>query len=187
MRNYVLKLISVCGKEVQKLFSIGDKIVYGFDGVFTVSEYSSSPIDKNDTRQFYVLRPVHGPVGNIIMTPVENEKLRMRAVMSRDNALSFIDSMPSVPTLSVEKEKNRRDVYRKALEEGTAEALVRIIKTVMLRREELSKIKKRTSESDNDYEKKAKYCLNGELAVSLNIPVEEVDKFIEDRLSSITA
>lgn len=167
-----------------KLFSIGDNVIYGSDGVFTVAEYSSSPIDKNDTRQFYVLRPIHGQVGNIIMTPVGNEKAKMRAVMSRDEALAFIDAAPTVAPLTVEKEKERRDVYRKALEVASAESLLGIIKTVAIRRAELAKVKKRPSESDNDYEKKAKHCLYGELSVALEIPVAEVEGFIEEKLSA---
>lgn len=167
------------------MFSIGDKIIYGSDGVFTVSEYTSSPIDKNDTRQFYVLIPVHGPTGNIIMTPVDNERAKMRPVMSRDEALTFIDSMPTVEVLTVEREKNRRDIYRQTLELASAKAMISIIKTVALRREELAKVKKRPSESDNDYEKKAKHCLYGELSIALNIPVNDVEKFIEYRLESL--
>jgi len=169
------------------LFSIGDKIIYGSDGVFTVSEYASSPIDKNDTRQFYVLRPIHGPVGNIIMTPVDNDKAKIRPVMSREEALAFIDAMPSVEILTVDREKDRRDTYRKALEVASAEAMISIIKTVIRRREELAKVKKRPSESDNDYEKKAKHCLYGELSVALDIPIADVERFIECRLESVAA
>lgn len=169
------------------MFSIGDKIIYSFDGVYTVAEYTSSPIDKKDTRQFYLLRPVHGPVGNIIITPVDNEKAKMRLVMSHDEAISFIDAIPDVPLLTVEREKNRREVYRKALDGAGAEVLVSIIKTVMKRREELALVKKRISESDNDYEKKAKFCLYGELSISLGIPMDEVEKFITNRLNSVTA
>ena len=169
------------------MFSIGDHIIYGSDGVYTVTEYTSSPIDKKDTRQFYLLRPVHCPSGNIIITPVENKNAKMRPVMSRDEAISFIDAIPGVPILTVEREKNRREVYRKALDGAGAEILVSIIKTVMKRRDELALVKKRISESDNDYEKKAKFCLYGELSVSLGIPMDEVEKFITDRLNSITA
>ena len=167
------------------MFSLGDKIIYGSDGVFTVSEITSSPIDKNDTRQFYVLRPVHGPAGNIIMTPVDNEKAKMRPVMSREDAMAFIDSLHSIEVLVVEREKNRREIYRKTLELASVESLVSIIKTVQMRRIELAKIKKRPSESDNDYEKKAKHCLYGELSIALNIPIGEVEKFIEYRLESV--
>lgn len=167
------------------MFSLGDKIVYGSDGVFTVSEYASSPIDKNDTRQYYVLRPVHGPAGNIIMTPVDNERAKMRPVMSREEVLKLIDAMPSVEILAVEREKNRRDIYRATLDAANAESLVKIIKTVAMRREELAKIKKRPSESDNDYEKKAKHCLYGEISVALEIPIADVERFIECRLESV--
>lgn len=166
------------------MFSIGDNIIYGSEGVYTVTEFTTSPIDKNDTRQFYVLRPVHGPVGNVIITPVGNDKVKMRAVMSREDALDLIDKIPSLPTLTVEKEKNRREVYRVALAEASPEKFVGIIKTVMERRAEMLKLKKRLSESDNDYEKKAKFCLNGELAVSLGMRFDEVDSFIEERLST---
>ncbi len=168
-----------------RMFLIGDKIVYGSDGVFSVEEYTSSPFDKNDTRQFYLLRPVHGPVGNIIITPADNERVKMRSVMSKDEAMAFIDTIPSISILTVDREKNRRDTYRKALDGATPEVLVSIIKTVRTRREEYAKVKKRVSETDNDYEKKAKNCLYGELSVSLGIRLEEVDGFIDNRLACI--
>ena len=174
-------------KEVQELFSIGDKIIYGSDGVYTVAEYTSSPIDKNDTRQFYVLRPVYGHESNIIITPATNERGKLRAVMSREEALAFIESMPGIEILVVEREKNRRDVYRRALEVTTAESMAQIIKTVSARREELAKVKKRPSESDNDYEKKAKHCLYGELSIALDIPLVEIERFIIDRLAALNA
>ena len=123
-------------------------------------------------------------MGNVIITPVGNDKVKMRAVMSREDALDLIDKIPSLPTLTVEKEKNRREVYRVALAEASPEKFVGIIKTVMERRAEMLKLKKRLSESDNDYEKKAKFCLNGELAVSLGMRFDEVDSFIEERLST---
>ena len=143
------------------MFSIGDKIIYGSEGVYTVKEFTNSPIDKTDTRQFYVLCSVHGPAGNVIITPVGNDKVKMRPIMSREEALAFIDRIPDIPTVTVEKEKNRRDVYRKTLANATGDDFVSIIKTVMERRETFLKLKKRLSESDNDYEKKAKFCING--------------------------
>lgn len=169
------------------MFSIGDKIIYGSEGVYTVKEFTTSPIDKTDTRQFYVLCSVYGPSGNVIITPVGNDKVKMRPVMSRDEALAFIDRIPEITTLTVEKEKNRREVYRQTLANATGDDFVSIIKTVMERREIFLKAKKRLSESDNDYERKAKFCLNGELASSLDIPIDEVDSFIRERLASVSA
>lgn len=164
------------------MFSIGQKIIYGSDGVFTVEEYSSSPIDKNDKRQFYVLRPVHGPSGNLIYTPVDNDKVMMRAIMTRQEALFFIEKIPDIEPVSVEKEKNRSESYRKAMQRAQGEDYVSIIKAVHQRRENCIRLKKRLSESDTEYEKKAKICLYGEISSSLGIPFNEVESFIVSKL-----
>ncbi len=169
------------------MFSIGEKITYGCDGVYTVEQYSSSPVDKNDTRQFYILRPVYGPSGNIIITPVDNDKVKMRPVMSRADALAFIDNIPNIPTLIVEREKNRREIYKNALASAEINEYISIIKTVMERRVEYAKQKRRLSESDNDYESKAKFCIHSEFSIALEIPLEDVEKFIEERLAGVTA
>ncbi len=164
------------------MFALGDKIMYGTEGVYIVSEYADSPIDKSDGRRFYVLKPAHGPEGNLIYTPVDNDKVNMRPVMTRDEALAFIDTIPDISALEVEKEKNRREVYRLTMQDADCNEYVSIIKTVHQRREELAKYKKRLSEADNNYEKKAKFCLYGELSIALDIPVDEIERFIVDKL-----
>ena len=174
-------------KGVQVLFSIGDKIVYGSEGVYYVADYTSSPIDKNDKRQFYVLKPVHGPAGNVILTPVDNINVKMRKVMDRAAALAFIEKIPSVELLTVEKEKDRRELYKTTLASGSCEDYIAIIKTVHVRREEFLRAKKRLAESDNDYEKKSKFCLYGELAVSLGEEMCEVERMIESIIAPVEA
>ena len=168
------------------LFSIGDKMIYSSEGVYFVKEFTTSPLDKNDTRQFYVLCPVYASACNTIITPVGNDKVAMRPIMSREEALEFICKIPDIPTLTVEREKERREVYKKALASATPEAFVSIIKTVMGRREIFLKAKKRLSESDNDYERKAKFCLGGELASALDIPFDKVESFILEKISLIS-
>ena len=160
------------------MFAIGDMIVYGSDGVFVVSEYASSPIDKHDDRVFYVLRPVYGNVSNLIYTPADNQRVMMRGVMTRDEALSFIDTIPKISLLYIENEKKRRVAYRDALNECDNEYYVKIIKTVRKKREECQHQRKRLSESDEEFEKKAKHCLYGELAVSLGMSFNEFERYI---------
>ena len=167
------------------MFSIGDKIVYGSEGVFSVSQYTDSPIDKNDDRKFYVLRPVYGPESNIIMTPVDNVNVKMRAVMDRADAVALIERIPDICILTVEREKNRRDTYREALACARCEEYVSIIKTVYARREDAIKQKKRLAESDNDYEKKAKFCLFGELSVALELSVSEIERLVDAKICGV--
>ena len=160
------------------MFAIGDVIVYGSDGVFVVSEYASSPIDKKDDRVFYVLKPVYGNVSNVIYTPADNQRVAMRGVMTREEALRFIDTIPEISLLYIENEKKRRVTYRDALSECNNEHYVKIIKTVRKKREECQNQRKRLSECDEEYEKKAKHCLYGELAVSLEMSFNDVERYV---------
>lgn len=173
-------------KGVRVLYSIGEKIVYGSEGVYFVAEYTSSPVDKNDTRQYYLLKPIFGPAGNIIFTPVDNDRVKMRPVMDEQSARSFIEKIPDVEILTVEREKNRRETYKSTLSNATPEDFLAIIKTVHVRREEFLRAKKRVAESDNDYEKKCKFCLYGELSLALGMSVEEIDQRVEQMLVPLT-
>ena len=164
------------------VFNIGDKIIYGTEGVFVVAEYTASPIDKNDERTFLVLRSVHGAEGNMILTPAEGGSVFMRAVMDRDVALALIDNIPHIGEVEVQNERLRRDAYRAVMSQGRGEDFVSIIKTVRRRRVDFLAQKRRLSETDTDFESRAKRCLWGELSVALDIPYGEVEAFIAERL-----
>lgn len=168
------------------MFNIGDLIVYGNSGVYTVAEYCKSPVDKNDTRTFYLLRPIYESASNIIMTPTCNDRIIMRYLISKDEAYDIIDKIPYIPELTVEYERARRDKYKEALTSGNLEQYVSIIKTVQTRREAVMKCKKRLSETDTEYEKRAKYCLYSELASVFDIPFESVEAFIYQRITAET-
>jgi CarD family transcriptional regulator len=83
------------------------------------------------------------------------------------------------------RRKRTADTYREALACANCEQYVSIIKTVYARREEAIKQKKRLAESDNDYEKKAKFCLFGELSVAMGISVSEVERLVEDKICGV--
>ena len=158
--------------------------MYGNSGVYAVTEYCKSPVDKNDTRTFYLLTPLYESASNIIMTPVENNRVIMRNLISQDEAYYIIDRIPYICELTVEYEKNRRDKYKEALSSGNLEAYVQIIKSVHTRRENVKKTKKRLSETDTEYEKRAKYCLYSEFASVFDIPFSSVEEFINQRIAA---
>lgn len=165
------------------MFGIGDKIVYGYDGVFYVSEYANSPIDKNDKRVFYVLRPAFGSASNIIVTPSEGGATSMRAVMTAEEATELIARVGEIAEVEVEKERNRREIYREVMNQCRAEDFVSIIKTVRRRRGEFIAQKRRLSETDTDFESRARHCLFCELAVSMNTTVAEAEQVILAKLA----
>lgn len=187
MVKYICNLGKFCENDVKAkgseiMFALGDKIVYGSEGVYTVSEYTRSPFDNKDERVFYLLRPLHGSASNMIVTPAEGGSTVMREIMTHDEALALIERVPEIEEVTVEKERLRRDVYREFLKSATADNFVSLIKTVRARREVFLAQKRRLSEADTDFESRAKHCLFGELSVVLDITVSEAEKLILEKL-----
>ena len=165
------------------MFDIGDSVVYGYDGVYMISEYTTSPIDKDDKRVFYVLRPAFGAGNSMIVTPSEGGATPIRAVMNREDAEALLDKIVTISEVEVSKERNRREVYREVMGNCRAEDCVSIIKTVRRRRQEFMAQKRRLSETDTDFENRARHCLFSELAHAMGITFSEAEQSVIARLS----
>lgn len=164
------------------MFNVGDRVIYESQGVYKIIEITTSPVDKTDEGLFYVLVPVYEPECNIIITPIENK--RVREIITMERAEEIINKIPDLSPLTVENERGRRNVYKTALEGPNLEEYVRLIKTVRIRREEFAKGKKRVSETDADFEERAKHGLYSEFAEVYDIPISEVEQMIIDKIEN---
>ena len=88
------------------MFEIGEHIVYGINGICRVESIGPSPYDKNDTRTFYLLIPVNNPMCSTIYTPVDNERVPMRRLMTREEIEKLILALPEIETLAVPMESS---------------------------------------------------------------------------------
>lgn len=166
------------------MFSIGDYMVYGINGVCRVQDICASPFDKKDTRTFYLLKPLGASEGSVIYTPTDNAQVLMRPLMTKEQAAELIERMPRLAPLEVPMEKMRRDLYRQAMQSCDPEQYVRLIKTVYRRRMDMIQQHKRLSETDSDFERNAKLSLYHELSVVLEVKFAEVEQYLIDRLET---
>ncbi len=162
------------------MFSVGDKIIYGENGVCTVESIgplamSGAPKDK----LYYYLSPLIG--SGTYFTPVDSSAF-MRPVMSRDEAEALIDSMPGIqPAICNDNRFNHVDAFYKELfKQHSCEALVSIVKGLRSRMAE----KKTKSSRAEATMKRAKDILHGELSVALDMDIKDVEGYIISRLGS---
>ena len=160
------------------MFSIGDKIIYGENGVCTVSK--SAPLDQSGAspgRLFYHLEPLIG--SGIYFTPVDSGAF-MRPVISREEAEALIDAMPSIaPAICRDNRFNHVDAFYKELfRQHSCEALVAIVKGL---RERMNEKKTKSSRAESTM-KRARDMLNGELSIALGMEVSEVEDYILSRI-----
>ena len=103
--------------------------------------------------------------------------------MNAAQAKALLLAIPNIPALSVEKEKQRRDVYRAALRSANPIRLVALIRAVAERRVETARIGRRLTDADTDCESKAKDNLFAEIAHVLSISREDVAALVERALN----
>ena len=78
------------------MFQIGDYIVYGTSGVCRVEKIG--PVDLPDVSKdklYYTLSPVRNPGGHIY-TPVDNQRVVMRPILTEDETEQLMKALPDI-------------------------------------------------------------------------------------------
>ena len=94
----------------------------------------------------------------------------------------LIDEIPSIETLSIENEKFREDSYKKCIRTCECRDLLRIIKTIYVRKQSRLSHGKKTTATDERYLKLAEDHLYSEFSMLLDIPKEHMADYIEQRV-----
>lgn len=164
------------------MYAIGEKIIYGENGVCTVSKVAPLDASVGSDKLFYHLEPLIG--SGVYFAPIDS-KAYMRPVMSREEAEALIDSIPSIkPAVCRDNRFNHVDAFYKELfRQHSCEALVSIVKGLYLRMNE----KKTKSSRAESTMKRAKDILHGELSIALGMEVFEVEDYIRERIGTNTA
>ena len=116
------------------------------------------------------------------MTPVEGNKNVLRPIMSREEAYRLIDGIRDMDQLRIADDKQRESRYKEALKTCDCREWIGIIKTLHFRKKDRMARGKRLTEVDERYLKKAKENLYRELSIPLEIPAEDVERFITKRI-----
>ncbi len=164
------------------MFEKGGYIVYGTTGVCEIEDITSPDIKGiSENRLYYVLHPCFQR-GNTIFTPVDNEKIPIRAVMSKKEASNLIDAIPEIEQIRDKDDKTREQHYREAIKSCDPREWIRIIKTSYLRQQERKAQGKKITTVDERYFRVAEEHLYSELSVSLAVPREDVKRIIKERI-----
>lgn len=165
------------------MFSAGEIVCYGRTGVCRVErvEERAQP-PKGEKRLCYVLKPLFQDC--MITTPVEGGKISIRPVMTRQQADSLIDTIPSRDdeaffsrNLTVLK-----DHYRQIVDQQDSSELMGLTISLFRKRDEAKKSGRKFGVVDERFMKEAEQLLFGELSVALDIPYDEVPNYISARL-----
>lgn len=164
------------------MFDIGDYVVYGHNGICQVEDITNpgfSGVDKE--KKYYVLQPLNMK-GSKIYSPVDNQKVLMRSVMSGEEAEKLIEEIPAIEVLWIGNEKMREESYKTAMLTCEPAEWVKIIKTLYLRGKDRMRQGKKITATDERYLKLAEESLYSELAFALKREKDEMVDYITRRI-----
>lgn len=159
------------------MFKVNDYVMYGMTGVCKILDISNEKFINNENRKYYVLSPVYYDK-TIIKVPVDNNKIQMRKIISKENVALLINDTPNMEALWIDDEKKRNQEFKTMLKSGKCEDLIKLIKSINLNKESTKLLGKKIYQSDNDIMKEAERLLNEEFAVVLEILPSEVNSHI---------
>ncbi len=165
------------------VYQTGELILYGSTGVCRVTEIVAKKFSRTEPEKlYYVLTPLYS--SGTITTPVDNGKVFTRPVISRDEAIALIDTIPTIHAEAYHNQNLQQleNHYKAELESHDCSDLLRLTMSTYQKKVEREKAKLKFGAVDRRYMERAENLLFGELAVALDIARDSVQTFIEDRL-----
>ncbi|NLJ89367.1 MAG: CarD family transcriptional regulator [Clostridiales bacterium] len=164
------------------MFEIGDYIIYGNNGVCKVVDIGPIQLDNSkSSKLYYTLEPIFEN-GSKVYTPVGNKKVLMRPVISEEEAIDLIDSIPDIEYDSELTGKEREQKMKESLKSIDTEEWIKILKALYHTKEERLADGKSLTSSDEKYLKATQEWLYGELSVSLDKSIEEIEDYVLNRI-----
>lgn len=163
------------------MFEVEDYIIYGNNGVCKVMEIGPLKLDyANKEKIFYTLEPAYGK--GILYTPVDNDKVVMRRIISNEEAIKLIDDIPNIEILLSENDKQAEAKYKESMKKCDCREWIKIIKTLHFKQKERESQGKKITSTDERYLHTAEDNLFGELSLPLNLPKDKVLEYIMAKL-----
>lgn len=168
------------------MFKVGDYMVYGKNGVYKVDNIGTVDMSGVSSEKiYYTLVPVNRNSSKVF-TPVDNKRVIMRRLISKKDALALIEDIKNVETFQVESGRKMENIYKEKMDKCDCREWVSIIKTLNHKMKERIEQGKKATAGDEKYLRMAKENLLGEMSLSLNMPLEKVEEYIEQKAEAVS-
>lgn len=164
------------------MFQKDSYVVYGMNGPCRIVNITCLNVPGCDRkRKYYVLQPA-GSSGSTIYSPVDNDKVAIRAVMSKKEAQNLLDEAGTIGEIEVRSEKFREETYKDVIRSGDCRRAVALVRTLMDRRHKRIAQGRKITSVDERYLGEAMARLTSELSIALGKSREDITAALTDRL-----
>ena len=172
-------------RRVMTVFRTGEFVVHGSSGVCRVEGMEERQFPGGEKRMYYTLKPIYQ--NGVVYTPVDSDKVFLRPVISREEAQRLVDTIPS---LQVQIDDCRvvselAQHYEQAIESHRCIDLIQLAMSIYAKKQNRQEQKRKIGTVDERFLKRAEDLLFSELSVALDIPKDEVPRYISSRVQTL--
>ena len=165
------------------MYNVNDVVVYGNTGVCRVVDIGTPQFHGVDKKQcYYTLKPIFGD--GVIYCPVDNNRVFIRLVISKEEAEKVIAAIPSIKAEAYHNRSTQllSEHYCEAINSHSCKELIELIMSIYQKKQSLIGQKRRLGQVDERFMKRAQNLLYGELAVALGIEIDDVERYIASKV-----
>ena len=168
------------------MFQKGEYVIYGNNGICCIEEIGvphNTPMGRSG-KDYYTLAPVFS--NGKIYAPLDT-KVFMRPILTKAEAEELILQIPEIRAEEVAGQDARAlgEKYKDCLDTHRCEDLVRLIKTVYRKEKNLEESGKKLAKTEREYGRLAKELLHREFSVALEVPYDEVEEYITEKVAAM--
>ncbi len=162
------------------LFKEGDYIFYGSGGICIVDSIREMPFEGARAGvPYYVLHTLAEPK-QTILNPTDNDKVLMRAVMTKKEACDVLSALPSLMPFEAENARALREKYMNAIKSASPTEWCRVLCTYETRRRATEAKLARVTEAERGFYTQALSLLSAEVALAEGVSVTDASAEISD-------
>ena len=166
------------------MYKKGDHVIKIPEGICEIEDVGCLDISGvNKNKEYYILAPINQK-GSKIYIPVDNAHGRIRNMISKEDAIAFIKSIPDIDEKDIQNEKMREQEYKEAILSGNNKKIASILKLIYSRKQTRADQGKKLPSTDERYFKLAEDILFSELSFVLNVPKENMEQYIADMIEA---
>jgi CarD family transcriptional regulator len=163
-------------------FKVEDYIYYGSGGICRIDDICESPFEGAPRGvTYYVMHTMSEPK-QTILNPVHNDRVVMRAVMTKEECDAVLSALPSLKPFEASNAKLLREKYLGAMKSASPTEWGRVLRTYTVRRAAALSRLVRVTDAERTFFENAMRLLGGEIALAHGISQGEAEERIAKML-----
>lgn len=165
------------------MFSIGEYVVYGSGEICRIAEKTERCFDGKNGKEYCKLIPVDS-VNSTYYVPADSMESNVRKLLTKEEIYNIIDSMPNAKGIWFNDKNIRKEQFGAMLRNDDFYGIIGMMKSIYEERRRRSEDGKQLIASDEKAFIAAENLINREFSIVLGIKVDDVEKFIHERLTA---